>query len=123
MKSSAIALTTLMVFAGPAAAEIVDIEWTSDGRFVHRGAVAAGKFVEVCGKLPVGLKVGWEFETASPVDFNVHYHEGKAVIFPAQLSAVTHAKELLDVKSEQDYCWKWTNKASSPTTLVVALQR
>ena len=104
-------------------AEIVDIEWTSDGRFVHRGAVAAGKFVEVCGKLPVGLKVGWEFETASPVDFNVHYHEGKAVIFPAQLSAVTHAKELLDVKSEQDYCWKWTNKASSPTTLVVALQR
>ena len=57
------------------------------------------------------------------MNFNVHYHEGKAAIFPAKLSAVTQARELLDVKSEQDYDWMWTHKTSSPTLLTVTLQR
>ena len=33
------------------------------------------------------------------------------------------SRELLDVKSEQDYCWMRTNKTSSPTSLTVTLQR
>ena len=123
MKLSLGLLSAIALFAGAVRAEVVDINWNADGRFAYRGEVAAGRFVEVCGKLPRGLKVRWEFRTAAPVDFNVHYHEGKAVILPAQLSAVTDARESLDVTSEQDYCWKWTNKASSPTTLVAALQR
>ena len=34
-----------------AASHIVDIAWSPDGRFAHKAQIAAGKFVEVCGKL------------------------------------------------------------------------
>jgi hypothetical protein len=77
----------------------------------------------VCGKLRVGLKVQWAFETGSPVDFNIHYHEGKIAVFPAKASAVTQARERLHVKSEQDYCRMWANKSSAATKLTVTLQR
>ena len=30
----------------------LDIRWSADERFTHRGKIAAGKFVELCGKLP-----------------------------------------------------------------------
>ena len=67
-----------------ARADVVDIQWSGDGRFKYQGAIAAGKFVEVCGKLPSGLNVRWDFEASTSVDFNVHYHEGKDVVFSVQ---------------------------------------
>lgn len=106
-----------------ARADVVDIQWSGDGRFTYQGAVAAGKFVEVCGKLPSGLNVRWDFEASTPVDFNVHYHEGKDVVFPSKLSAVASAKDTLNTKVEQDYCWMWTNKSAAPAMLTVNLRR
>jgi len=90
---------------------------------MHRGAIAAGKFVEVCGKLPAGLKVRWNFEAGAPLDFNVHFHVGKDVVFPSKLGAVATARDTLDTKIEQDYCWMWSNKSAAPATLTVNLQR
>ena len=83
-------------------AEIVDIRWTPDGRYTHEATVPAGKFVEVCGKLRAGMKVQWEFDASAPMDFNVHYHVGKDVTYPTKLSAVAAAKDLLEIKIEQD---------------------
>jgi hypothetical protein len=34
-----------------AAAHIVDITWTPDGGCAHKTQIAAGRFVEICGKL------------------------------------------------------------------------
>ena len=115
--------TLLLVVSSGARAEVVDIQWSPDGRYTHEGTVPAGKFVEVCGKLRAGMKVHWEFEASAPVDFNVHYHVGKDVAFPTKLSAVATAKDLLETKVEQDYCWMWTNKSAAPATLSVKLQR
>lgn len=123
MKHAIFLLAALAMATSASRAEVVDIHWDGGGRFVHSGQIAVGKFVEVCGKLPVGLKVQWEFATRSPVDFNVHYHEGKAKVYAANLVAQTHARELLEVRSEQDYCWTWTNKTRSRTWLRVTLQR
>lgn len=83
----------------------------------------AGKILEVCGKLPAGARVQWGFEADAPVDFNVHFHVGKDVIFPTKLSAVTQGKDTLAAKFEQDYCWMWTNESAVPTMLVLHLQR
>ena len=115
--------TTLMAAALPAAAEIVDIQWSGDGRFLHATRVAPGKFVELCGKLPAGQQVRWQFESGVPVDFNVHYHVGKEVMFPIKLSAVASARNTLDARIAQDYCWMWTNKSAAATPLTVTLQR
>ena len=113
----------LSVMAASTLADIVDIAWAADGRFERSLSVAPGKFAEVCGKLPAGLKIRWNFEASTPMDFNVHYHVGKDVVFPSKFTAVASAKDTLDAKVDQDYCWMWSNKSSAPATVMVKLQR
>ena len=121
---NAVIIAALFIAALPSArAELFEIQWSADGRFTHQGSIASGKFVEVCGKLPAGVKVLWDFEAGAAVDFNVHYHAGKAVVFPVKLSAVSSGTDTLAVKIDQDYCWMWTNKSAAAATLTVHLQR
>jgi hypothetical protein len=109
--------------AASASNHIVDITWSPDGRFAHKAPVAAGKFVEVCGKLASGDGVRWSFTAAAPVDFNIHYHVGKDAVFPTRQSQVAVGRDTLNVTVTQDYCWMWTNKGSAPVTLTVELAR
>ena len=120
--SVAIALA-LTAMAPRALADIVDIVWDADGRFERSMSVAPGKFAELCGKLPAGLKVGWNFQASAPMDFNVHYHVGKEVVFPSKLAAVATANDTLDTKIDQDYCWMWSNKTAAAASIKVKLQR
>lgn len=109
--------------AALAATHIVDIAWPPDGRFAHKAQIAAGKFVEVCGKLAVGEGVRWSFTAVAPVDFNIHYHVGKEAVFPARQTQVSSGRDTLNVAAAQDYCWMWTNKGSAPVSLTVDLAR
>ena len=118
-----LALVALVALASSAQAEVIDVVWTAGGRFERSVSVAPGKFAEVCGKVPAGAKVRWDFEASAPLDFNVHYHVGKEVVFPSKLVAVSTAKDTLDAKIEQDYCWMWSNKSAAPATVMVKLQR
>ena len=85
--------------------------------------VFAVKDKALCGKLPAGLKVRWDFEADQPLDVNVHYHLGKRVVLPSRHSAVTQAGATLEAQTEQDYCWMWTNQRAAPARLSVRLQR
>ena len=109
--------------AATAQAELVEVVWSSDGTFKQDKQVVAGKFVEVCAKLPAGQKVAWSFDASGPTDFNIHYHVGKEVVFPAKLSQVARGQDTLRVTVEQDYCWMWTNKTTLPVTLKARFQR
>lgn len=115
--------TATLSGAALAAAHIVDIAWSHDGRFAHKAQIAAGKFVEVCGKLAVGDGVRWSFSAAAPVDFNIHYHVGKDVVFPAKQAQVSAGRDTLKVAVAQDYCWMWSNKGDKPVSLAVTLHR
>ncbi len=106
-----------------AAGPIVDIAWSPDGRFAHKAQIAAGKFVEVCGKLAAGDGVRWGFTAGAPVDFNIHYHVGKEAVFPVKQAQVAAGSDTLKVEVAQDYCWMWTNKGSAPASLTVDLAR
>ena len=112
-----------LAVASPVRADIIDIAWDASGRFERTVTVAPGKFAELCGKLPAGLKVRWDFEASAPLDFNVHYHVGKDVVFPSKMAATRKAKDVLDTRIEQDYCWMWSNKTSAAASLKVELQR
>ena len=116
-------LALLLAAASPARAEIVDIAWGAQGRFEHRFDIAPGKFAELCGKLEAGQAVRWSFESAAPLDFNIHYHVGKDVVYPAQMKQVAKAGDRLAVALAQDYCWMWTNKTAARATVSVQLQR
>ena len=119
-----IAWTAAMFCGGAlAAGHIVDIAWAPDGRFVHKAQIAAGKFIEVCGKLTAGDGVRWTFVTGAPVDFNIHYHVGKETVFPARQAQVSSGGDTLNITVAQDYCWMWTNKGSAPLSLRVELTR
>jgi hypothetical protein len=106
-----------------AASHVVDIAWSPNGRFAHQAQIAAGKFVEVCGKLAVRDAVRWSFTAAAPVDFNIHYHVGKESVFPAKQAQVAAGSDTLNVAVAQDYCWMWTNKGNAPAGLTVELAR
>ncbi len=104
-------------------AEIVDISWSGDGRFERRLAVAPGKFAEVCGKLAKAQSVAWRFDASGPLNFNIHYHEGKEVRYPQRRDALASASGHLRVALDQDYCWMWTNKSAQPVDLQLLLTR
>lgn len=113
----------LAALGGNATADIVDIAWDANARFERSVPVAPGKATEVCGKLPAGVAVRWEFEASAALDFNVHYHVSKDVVFPTRLAAVKAAKDTLDAKTPQDYCWTWSNQSAAPATVRLKLQR
>ena len=107
----------------PVAAEMVPVRWDAQGRFVHDVRIAPGKFVETCEKLPLGAKLRWRFESQGALDFNIHYHEGKEVRFPARQDQVSAAEGVLEAKVAHDYCWMWSNKGSSEVKLSMHLTR
>jgi len=104
-------------------AQVADIAWNTDGSAQQRFEVAPARFVELCGALPAGVKVQWRFDAAAPLDFNVHYHVGKDVRFPARQDAVKQAEGTLDAPVAQEYCWMWTNKTAAGVPLSVTFQR
>lgn len=109
--------------AGWASAEIIDIDWGQEGRFERSTAVAPGKFAEVCGPLRKGQSIAWSFESDAAMDFNIHYHQGKKVVFPAKQAGVVKSGGTLVVALDQDYCWMWTNKSGAEVKLALTLKR
>lgn len=114
----------LSLLAGtPLHAEIVDIRWSAEQRFEHRFTVAPGKFAELCGALAQGAEVRWAFEADAALDFNVHYHVGREVVYPERQAAQRRAEGTLAAALTQDYCWMWTNRGVQPVQLSVRLAR
>ncbi|HJV70111.1 hypothetical protein [Ideonella sp.] len=109
--------------AAAAHAELVDIAWSADQRFERSFAVAPAKFAEVCGKLAKGESIAWRFEADQPLNFNIHYHVGKAVEYPAKQDGAKSADGTLAVALDQDYCWMWTNRSGAPATLKLTLSK
>ena len=104
-------------------ADVVDIAWDATGRFETLLSVAPGKFAEVCGKLTQGQSIAWSFTADKPMNFNIHYHAGKQVVFPAKQDGASQVEGLLKVRLGQDYCWMWANKGASPASVQLTLKR
>jgi hypothetical protein len=117
------ALAALLVGAPSAWADVVEIRWDAQGRFEHTAVVAPGKFAEVCGKLSRAEAVAWSFESEQPLDFNIHYHEGKQVVTPEKRDAALRADGRLEAVIQQDYCWMWSNKSGMPAKLDLRLNK
>ena len=117
------AATVAVVFAGPAAAGVVDIQWSDSGAAAQEFRVEPGKFAEWCGKLRKGEKITWRFEAGAPLDFNIHYHEGKDVRFPAKQDGTAKAEGTLEVAVDQDYCWMWSGKGAAAAAVKATLLR
>lgn len=120
--SKAAIVAGLCLAAAAAQAEIIDIAWQDAERFDRTLTVAPGKFAELCGPLAVGKRVAWSFEAEGALNFNIHYHLGKEVRYPARIEQSRGSAGELAVDTAQDYCWMWTNKSAVPARLAVKLR-
>ena len=117
-------LVLLSALAAPAAGgEAIDIAWTPTGDFERTLVVATGKFVEICGPLERGRAVRWSFTTDRRLHFNIHYHVGKDVVYPARWDDASMASGTLEVSVPQTYCWMWSSKQKESADLRVTLKR
>lgn len=121
-RRKAVAAAALIATATLAHSQIIDLEWTPAGSFERQIGIAPGKFAELCGTLAKGQSVQWSFNATGALDFNIHYHQGKDVVYPVRANAA-RSEGTLAVDAAQDYCWMWTNKAAVPASLQVQLQR
>ena len=113
----------VLVGASQAHAELIDIDWNASQRFERKLNIAPGKFAEVCGALQQGHGVSWRFDADGALNFNIHYHVGKDVHYPARADAVRSQQGELAVPAPQDYCWMWTNKTAGVVALQLELAR
>jgi hypothetical protein len=116
-------LAALLLLAATGRAEVIEVAWRADGSFVHQATVAGGKVIELCAKLPAGQRVRWSFESNAPAEFNIHYHEGREVVYAVQPTPVSSGRDTLLAASAQDYCWMWRNNGTAPLALKAALKR
>jgi hypothetical protein len=105
------------------AADLVDIVWSNQRRFERQLGIAPGQFAEVCGRLNRGDTVSWRFEADQPLAFNIHYHAGNAVEYPAREEAARSAHGTLAVELDQDYCWMWASKSGVPARVKLSMTR
>ena len=113
----------MLLAASLSGAQVVEIRWDESGVFERTVELAPGRYAELCGRLTRGLDVDWSFRSGQPLDFNIHYHVGKDVVFPAKQAGAASLNGGLQVVVEQDYCWMWENKSSAPATVDVVLRR
>ena len=103
-------------------AEVISFKLEANPSFKTQVNIQPGKFSEVCGKLKKGNLIRWQFDSSAPLEFNIHYHEGKNVIFPYKMSAIKSGEEELLISLDQDYCWMWTNKSKEEVKLEMSLR-
>jgi hypothetical protein len=103
-------------------AELITFKLDANLSYKTQSNVPPGKFSEVCGKLKKGNLIRWQFDSSAPLDFNIHYHEGKEIIFPYKMNNIKSAKEELLISLDQDFCWMWTNKSSEAVKLEMTLR-
>lgn len=117
-------IALLLPFAVTSAnAEVIDLTWSPDNTFKHAGTVAPKKFVEVCGKLQEADKISWQLAATQSVNFNIHRHSGKTVIYAEDRKAIREGTGVLQVKPTDSYCWMWKNMSDAPAEVELALKR
>ena len=122
-RAMAVTVAALTLSVTAAHAELIELGWDSAGGFERTLTVQPAKFVEVCGRLSKSQSIKWSFTGQQQTNFNIHYHEGKKVVFPVKHDNVTSLDGTLAVQVDQDYCWMWENKGSKPAPVTLTLQR
>jgi hypothetical protein len=115
-------LSALVFFSTTCKAEVISFKLEANPSFKTQANIQPGKFSEVCGKLKKGNLIRWQFDSSAPLEFNIHYHEGKNVVFPYKMSAIKSGEEELLISLDQDYCWMWTNKSKEEVKLEMSLR-
>jgi hypothetical protein len=79
---------------------------------------------EECVKLEPGDRLDYAFTATAPVHFNIHYHEGSAVIMPVTRDKVMAESGRFEAVVAQEYCLMWeAGAAGTPLDYSVRFTR
>lgn len=70
---------------------------------------------EECASLRPGDKLHYRFESKAPLAFNIHYHEGKAVVMPVTRERATADEGTFVPLIAHVYCLMWEAGAEGTT--------
>ena len=121
------ALQSLLLAAAMAASSagakehLIEVAWSRDGDYKAELRIATGKFKELCVPLKKGERVEWSFSSPVDTSFNIHYHVGSEVSYPAKVDGILAAQGTLEVRTDQDYCWLW-KAGAEPAQLAASLK-
>jgi len=110
---SLLAVTLLLPIAAgcaTAAAPMPDVPKSVKGH-----GIAPYALHEECMKLVPGDRLEYHFDAGAPLHFNIHYHEGKAVVLPISLDGVRSEGGVFQPAVAQDYCLMWEAGATGTT--------
>jgi hypothetical protein len=57
------------------------------------------------------------------VDFNIHFHRGKDVVYPVKQPAVRAAEDTFRAPAAEDYCLMWEHADSGTASVEGMLER
>ena len=63
---------------------------------------------EECVRIEAGVKRRYHWQSAAPVDFNIHYHRQPEVFYPLKRDGMRGDGGTFAAKTGEDYCWMWT---------------
>ena len=67
---------------------------------------------EQCVLLQAGQRIGYLFRAAAPLAFNIHFHDGNAVIEPVSAASTQGESGEFSADRDQTYCLMWETGAS-----------
>jgi hypothetical protein len=68
---------------------------------------------EECVLLQAGQRIGYLFRAATPLAFNIHFHDGNAVIEPVSADSTEGESGEFTADRDQTYCLMWEARASA----------
>ena len=76
-------------------------------RVAERRPIAPYADAEVCGDLARGDRLDYRFEASVPVDFDLRYREGGAVVSPIVRERSTGDSGIFEARIAERYCAHW----------------
>jgi hypothetical protein len=110
LSAARLVLVATMLLSGCATPNLVDAP-----KIVQGYALPSYQIHEECLVLKPGERVEYRFESTEPVDFNIHYHEGNAVVMPVVREKSLEDAGMYSVRIAQDYCLAWEAGAAGAT--------
>lgn len=122
MKITRITIAAVALATSVPSAAITPIRWVNEA-FEHAQPITAGKTVEVCGEIESQSKIAWQFSASGPLDFNIHRHAEKEVVYNTRSYRTKEQRGQLSQPRTYEWCWMWTNETALPIDMRVQLKR
>jgi hypothetical protein len=123
MKLRQLAIGSTLLLIHFAIANATEIRWDAANSFAHSATVAPGKVAEVCGLIEPRFPVQWSFKSDTPLEFNIHRHADKDVIYATKSHLTRELSGTHPSMSAHEWCWMWTNESANTANMTVTLKR